>query len=251
MNTSLKPDTPLAGRSALLIGVGGLGCPAALALVRAGLGRLCIVDDDIVEANNLHRQILFRPEHVGKDKLEIAAAELYARGARPGSIEPIRSRFLPENARALAESVDVVIEGADNFATKFLAADAAKLARRPVVHGAAVRWTATVWAVGARGKPCYRCLFEDLPPGGAAATCAEAGVMGPVVGLAGALMAEFALRVLVDEQPPFGSLFSYDGTLDRLRAVEISARPSCRLCGTEPRISAIDEKMYTEPNCAA
>jgi len=251
MNTSLRPDPRLARRSALVIGVGGLGCPAALALARSGIGRLLIADDDIVDASNLHRQILFRPEHVGKDKLEIAAAELYARGALPHSIEAVRSRFLPDNARTLAESVDIVIEGADNFATKFLAADAAKLAHKPVVHGAAVRWTATVWAVQAGGKPCYRCLFEDLPAEGAAATCAEAGVMGPVVGFAGALMAEFALRLLLDEAAPVGRLFSYDGKLDRLRAVEIASRPSCPLCGSEPGISEINEKMYMQPSCAA
>lgn len=251
MSTSNPLDPRLADKSALIVGVGGLGCPAALALTRAGVGRLLLADDDLVDASNLHRQILFSDRHVGKDKLDCAVEALYELGARPGSIELVRSRFLPDNARELASRADVVIEGADNFATKFLAADAAKLAGRPVIHGAGVRWTATVWAVAAGGTPCYRCLFEDLPSGEAAPNCAEAGVMGPVVGFAGALMADLALRVLAEDAPPYGTLFSYDGKSDRLRAVEISARPGCPLCGSAPRISSIDEKVYIQPSCAA
>jgi molybdopterin/thiamine biosynthesis adenylyltransferase len=240
---------PFRGKSALIVGAGGLGCPAAIALADAGLDRLVIADDDRVEESNLHRQILFSDEDVGRDKLSAAEERLYERGAFPGSIELVRTRFLPDNARLLARSVDVILEGADNFATKFLVADACFLEKTPVVHGAAVRWTATVWAVAAAGRPCYRCLFEDLPDGDAP-NCAEAGVFGPVVGLAGALMADLALRVL-SGGAPFGVLHTYSGKTDVLRAIEVAPRDGCGLCGAEPRIGEIDELRYTAPSCLA
>ena len=231
------------------MGAGGLGCPAAIALADAGLERLVLADDDCVEESNLHRQILFDDDDVGRDKLEAAEQRLYERGAFPGSVELVRTRFLPDNARLLARSVDVVVEGSDNFATKFLAADACHLERTPVVHGAAVRWTATIWAVAAEGAPCYRCLFEDVPQGDAP-NCAEAGVFGPVVGLAGALMADLALRVL-SGGAPFGALFSYSGKTDALRAVEVAPRADCALCSARARIGEIDELRYTAPSCSA
>src|SRR5690606_29960364 len=110
-------------------------------------------------------------------------------------VDLVRSRFLPDNARELTEAVDVVIEGSDNYATKFLAADAARLCGRPVVHGAAVGWRGTAWAVSAEGRPCYRCLFEDLPSG-EHLSCDSAGVVGPLPGFIGALMADQALSIL-------------------------------------------------------
>jgi molybdopterin/thiamine biosynthesis adenylyltransferase len=251
MSTSKDELERLATASVLVVGVGGLGCPAALALAQAGVGRLVLVDDDEVEASNLHRQILFSDADVGSHKLDAAARALAALGPGRTRIETVRSRFLPENARDLARSVDVVVEGADNFATKFLAADACWLEERPVVHGSGVRWRATAWAVGAKGAPCYRCLFEDLPPGDAQPSCAEAGVMGPVVGLAGALMADLALRVLVGDAHAAGRVHTYDGLSDRLRAVEVRPRPSCPLCGTFRSIFGIDEMRYTGASCAA
>ena len=162
----------------------------------------------------------------------------------------MRSRLLPENARELVRQVDIVLEGADNFATKFLAADAAHLEARPIVHGAAVRWVATAWAVAATGAPCYRCLFEDVPPG-AQEGCSEAGVMGPVVGFCGALMADLALRALSGDAAAFGSLYTYDGRRDHLRSVPASPRSACALCGSSPSITDITESRYTAPNCAA
>ncbi len=235
----------------LVVGVGGLGCPAALSLVQAGVGRVLLADDDLVDETNLHRQILFDEQDVGQDKLD-AALRALSRYAAPGQrIELVRSRFLPDNARELARSVDVVVEGADNFATKFLAADACRLEARPVVHGSGVRWVATAWSVASGGRPCYRCLFEDLPGGDAAPNCAEAGVMGPVVGLAGALMADLALSVLVGDADRTGRIYTFDGKSDQLRSVEVTPRVDCALCGENPRIRDIDEARYMDPGCAA
>ena len=251
MSTSSPERDALQHRSALVVGVGGLGCPVALALAEAGLGRIVLCDDDLVDATNLHRQILFDETDVGTPKLEAAERALYRRGARPGSIELVRSRYLPENARELSRSVDIVLEGADNFATKFLCADACFLERRPVVHGAAVRLRATVLCVAPAGTPCYRCLFEDLPRGSAAPNCAEAGVLGPVVGFAGALMADRALSVLLGERSIFGNLVSFDGKADRVREHTLSARAGCALCSEGRSISSIDYDRYTAASCAA
>ena len=251
MSTSSPERNALQTRSALVVGVGGLGCPVALALAEAGVGRIVLCDDDLVDSTNLHRQILFSETDVGTDKLDAAERALYRAGALPGSIELVRSRFLPENARELARGVDVVIEGADNFATKFLCADACFLEQRPVVHGAAVRLRATVLTVAGAGAPCYRCLFEDLPSGEAAPNCAEAGVLGPVVGFAGALMADRALSVLLGDSSVFGNLVSFDGKADRAREVTLSARAHCPLCGPNHDIRTVSYDRYTAPSCVA
>jgi molybdopterin/thiamine biosynthesis adenylyltransferase len=250
MNTSADEAKRLAASSVLVVGAGGLGCPALLALSRAGVGRLVLADDDTVELSNLHRQVLFSEQDVGESKLDAAVGAL-RRAGYAGRLEVVRSRFLPDNAQALAASVDVVVEGADNFATKFLVADACRLERRPVVHGSAVRFRATVWAVGPEGRPCYRCLFEDVPFGEAQANCAEAGILGPVAGIAGALMADLALRIATGRAGVAGRVHTYDGLTDRLRAVEVGPRGDCPLCGPSRSIFGIDETRYTGAICAA
>ncbi|HYP87745.1 MAG TPA: HesA/MoeB/ThiF family protein [Polyangiaceae bacterium] len=234
----------------LVVGLGGLGCPVSSVLARAPGVELWLCDDDQVELTNLHRQTLYGEADVGRDKLEAARDALVAAGADPTRVVLVRSRLLPDNARQLAREVDVVVEGADNFATKFLAADAAHLEGRPIVHGAAVRFVGTAWAVSAAGAPCYRCLFEDVPPG-AQQGCSEAGVMGPVVGFCGALMADLALRVLQQDATVFGSLYTYDGHADRLRQVPAARRADCPLCGTSPSVLEIVESRYLTPSCAA
>jgi molybdopterin/thiamine biosynthesis adenylyltransferase len=208
-----------------------------------------LCDDDQVSETNLHRQILFSDADVGKDKLDAARDVLLRAGA--ASVTLVRSRFLPENARSLAASVDVVVEGADNFATKFLAADACFLEKKPVVHGAGVRLVATALSVLPEGGPCYRCLFEDLLPDDAAPNCAEAGVLGPVVGLCGALMADLALDLLLGQTDRAGKIHSYDAKRDALRAVTVKARPSCPLCGEERALESIDEARYWPPSCSS
>jgi adenylyltransferase/sulfurtransferase len=234
----------------LLVGLGGLGCPVASVLAREPGVQLWLCDDDLVDLSNLHRQTLYRDADVGHDKLDAAQAALVAAGAAPEQLRLVRSRLLPDNARQLVSQVDLVVEGSDNFATKFLAADAAKLEAKPIVHGAAVRLVGTAWAVAGSGAPCYRCLFEDVPPG-AQQGCAEAGVLGPVVGFCGALMADLALRVLSGDATAFGSLYTFDARHDRLRQVEAPRRLDCPLCGTTPSITEITESRYTAPSCAA
>ena len=150
----------------LVVGLGGLGCPSLLALAQAGVGTLGLCDDDEVDATNLHRQILYGEADVGMHKVDAAARALAAIAPRV-ELRPYRTRLLPTNAAEIVRGWDVVLEGADNFATKFLAADACAAAGVPVVHASSVRWVGTALAVGARGRPCYRCLFEDVPEGDA------------------------------------------------------------------------------------
>lgn len=232
----------------LLVGVGGLGCPSALVLARAGVASIAIADDDVVEETNLHRQILFDEADVGAPKAEVAARALERLASREGfQAFAIGSRFLPHNAVQLAQSADVVVEGSDNFATKFLVADACAIAGVPVVHAAAVRWGGTVLAVGPRGGPCYRCLFEDIPREGAP-NCADAGVIGPMVGVVAALQADLALA-LIEGEPVEGTLVTFDGLTDALRRRTISTREDCALCGRAQRIDRIDASRYVTDEC--
>jgi molybdopterin/thiamine biosynthesis adenylyltransferase len=247
----LKPPAParserLAQKSALVIGLGGLGCPSALALARAGVGRLVLCDDDIVDVSNLHRQILYSEADVGRHKLDAAREALLAEGAQV--VDVVRSRFLPENSRTLVQDMDVVLEGADNFATKFLTADTCFLEGVPVVHGAAIRFQGTAFSVKPTGRPCYRCLFEDLLPAEQAPNCNGSGVFGPVVGVVGALVADLALDVLLGQGDRQNSIFSFDGKKLTMRSVAISPRLGCPLCGNDaraPRIESIERDLYT------
>jgi adenylyltransferase/sulfurtransferase len=237
------------------VGVGGLGAPAAIALALAGVGTLGVADDDTVERSNLHRQILFDDADVGRDKVEAAADALD--GWRGPSGSPPRvvrhaTRVLPHNARELVRAYDLVLEGSDNFATKFLVADACALERVPVVHGSAVRWLGTALAVAATGRPCYRCLFEDIPHEHAP-NCAEAGVMGPVVGVVAALQADLALRAL-EGLPAFGEVATFDGKDGTFRRRPVAPRPGCPLCDPAggARIESIVLSRYLPPDaCAA
>ncbi|WP_437924300.1 HesA/MoeB/ThiF family protein [Sorangium sp. So ce291] len=232
----------------LLVGAGGIGGPAALALAAGGVRELRVADDDEVELTNLHRQILFDDDDVGRPKLEAFAESLRRRFPRL-RVDRRFGRFTPSAAAALMPGVSVVVDATDNFASRFLIADVCRLTRTPVVHAAAVRWRATVMAVAAAGGPCYRCLFEDLPTG-EAPDCATAGVAGPVCGVAGAIAADRALAILKGDASIFGRIATYDGLTDTLRSVPVAARSGCALCGDRAAISTIDASRYVN-SCAA
>jgi molybdopterin/thiamine biosynthesis adenylyltransferase len=212
------------------------------------VGILGLCDDDLVERSNLHRQILFGDADVAAPKLEVAARSL--RSIAPGlAIRLHPGRMLPATALALVAGYDVVLEGSDNFATKFLAADACRLAGVPIVHASAVRWVGTALAVGAEGRPCYRCLFEDLPAG-EAPNCAEAGVVGPAVGVVAAAQVDLALALLRGDAGAAGCLVTFDARTEALRRRPVAPRADCALCGSSAAIRRIDSTSYSAPACA-
>lgn len=235
----------------LLVGAGGLGSPAACVLVRSGVSRLTVADDDTVDLSNLHRQTLYAEADVGQAKAPAAVRRLSELGSTEHYSPQIVAREMrirPETALDLINSHDLVVEGADNYPTKFLVADACAISRVPVVHAGAVRWGG--WALGCvpgRG-PCLRCVFEDVPRG-AADSCATAGVVGPVVGVLGALQAAIALRVLWGDPSAAGVLYSYRGLQGTLRARPIRPTPDCPLCAGE--ITDLRTERYAPPECAA
>jgi molybdopterin/thiamine biosynthesis adenylyltransferase len=226
----------LAGKSALVVGAGGLGGPALLVLAGGGVGRLVVVEDDVVETSNLNRQPLFEEADVALRKAAAASKrlrELFPRLA----VEARDERFGPANALELVAGADVVVDGSDNFATKFLANDAALRVRRPLVHGGVLRTTAQVLTIAPGGiGGCLRCLFEEPPPAGAVPSCAEAGILGPVAAFAGALMGSEALRILAGERGAYeGRLHTWESRSARSRVVLVRKRQGCAACaGTQP-----------------
>jgi molybdopterin-synthase adenylyltransferase len=222
-------------KSALVIGAGGLGGPALLTLAAAGVGRLVVFDDDAVDTSNLNRQPLFGEADVGARKAGAAAARL-GRLHPSGRVEPHDRRFDADDALEVVRGVDVVVDGSDNFPTKFLANDAAVKAGKPLVHGGVLRTTFQLLTVTPGLGGCVRCLFEAPPPAGLVPSCAEAGVLGAVAGFAGALMGAEALRILAGERGAYAArMFIYEARSARTRLVMVRKRPGCPACaGTQP-----------------
>jgi adenylyltransferase/sulfurtransferase len=238
-------------KGALLVGAGGLGSPAAFVLARAGVSRIAVADDDRVEASNLHRQLLHRSKDVGRGKAESAGGAI-RRLAPSATVIAHAVRVEASNVLDLVRGYDVVIDGSDSFATKFLINDACVLAGIPFVHAAAIRWGGQ-WLAVRPGEPCYRCLFEEMPPAAAGASCAEAGIVGPVAGVVGALAAEAAMVLLAGRSlasDGANALTVYDGRAGTFRVVRFRKNPSCRACGST-KIAAIDPRAYEGADCAA
>lgn len=219
-------------RGVLVVGAGGLGCPALAVLALSGVTRFTLVDDDTVDVSNLQRQPLFQDADVGRAKVEVARERLLRLSPFPerARVDVVCDRFVPDNARELADGHAVIVDGADNFATKFLVGDAGKLASVPVVQAGAVRFGGWALAVArSESGPCVRCVFEDIPRG-MPESCASLGVLGPVVGVLGALQAALALALLLEDTRSAGRLFSYEALSGVLRRRKLARRPACPLC---------------------
>jgi molybdopterin/thiamine biosynthesis adenylyltransferase len=224
----------LSRKSALVIGAGGLGGPALLTLAAGGLGRVVLIDDDLVETSNLNRQPLFAEADLGRPKAAVAAARL--RALHPAlQVTALPRRFDAAEAMELVTAVDVVLDGSDNFPTKFLASDAAVRAGKPLVHGGVLRTSLQILSVVPGFSGCLRCLFEVPPPPGQVPSCAEAGIVGALSGFAGGLMGAEALRLLAGQRGAYaGRLFVFEARTGRGRLVLVRRRPGCPACaGTQ------------------
>lgn len=236
----LLPEVGEAGQRRLeaarvaLVGAGGLGSPAAFYLAAAGIGTLRLADDDVVDRSNLQRQILHTDDRVGLPKVESARAALAALNPRV-RVETLAERITAANVERLIGDADVVIDGADNFAVRYLLSDACVKLGKPLVYGAVHRFEGQVSVFDAgrqRGRaPCYRCLFPEPPPPEFAPNCAEAGVLGVLPGVIGLLQANEAIKLVLGlGEPLTGRLLHFDALAMRFRETRLSPDPDCTVC---------------------
>ena len=226
----------LKNASVLVVGAGGLGSPAAYYLAAAGIGRLGIADFDQVDESNLHRQILHFATDVGRDKTESAAEKLH--GINPFiEIVQHKERLSSENALDIFRDYDVIVDGTDNFATRYLVNDACVLLHKPNVYGSIFRFEGQVSVFWAEKGPCYRCLYPEPPPPGEVPSCAEAGVLGVLPGIVGALQASEAIKLVLGiGEPLIGTLLYFDALETGFRKLQIDKNHDCPICGENPAI---------------
>jgi adenylyltransferase/sulfurtransferase len=224
----------------LVVGAGGLGSPVALYLAAAGVGRLGIVDADVVDVTNLQRQLLHGTKDVGRKKVESARDRI--RDVNPHVEVVLHEAFLgPENALALVGAYDLVVDGTDNFATRYLVNDACVLLRKPNVYGSIFRFEGQASVFCIDDGPCYRCLFPQPPPPGAVPSCAEGGVLGVLPGLVGTVQATEAVKLVTGIGAPLvGRLLLVDAARMEFRTVKVRRDPRCPACGTR-EITALQD----------
>ena len=229
----------LKGARVLLVGAGGLGSPAALYLAAAGVGTLGLVDGDRVDATNLQRQILHGSADVGRPKVQSAADRL--RGINPHvRIEGYEERLTSANALEIVRGYDLVIDGSDNFPTRYLVNDACVLSGKPLIYGAIFRFDGQASVFGAPGGPCYRCLFADPPPPDLVPSCAEAGVLGVLPGIIGSIQAAEAIKwILGLGESLVGRLLLFDALKLEFRELAIAKDPDCPVCGSHPTVTSL------------
>jgi sulfur-carrier protein adenylyltransferase/sulfurtransferase len=220
----------------LMIGAGGLGAPLSMYLAAAGIGRLGIVDFDVVDHSNLQRQITFSASDVGRPKLEAAAERLS--GINPHiEIKGYETRLSSENALELFRDYDVIVDGTDNFPTRYLVNDACVLSGKPNVYGSIFRFEGQVSVFDARRGPCYRCLYPEPPPPGLVPSCAEGGVLGVLPGIVGSLQALEVLKLVLGKGDSLiGRLLVFDALQMKFRELRQRKDPDCPICGVSPRI---------------
>lgn len=227
--------------SVLVVGAGGLGSPLLLYLAAAGVGRIGIVDDDRVDLSNLQRQVVHTTEQIGTPKVE-SARDMLARINPEVRIETHALRLDPTNVARLIDAYDIVADGSDNFATRFLLNDACFFAKKPLVSGALLRFEGQLSTYRAYedGHPCYRCLFPAPPPAGMIPTCAEGGVLGAVAGTIGCLQATEVIKEITGIGTGLaGRLLVMDALNAEMRTIILKRDPACPLCGDSPTITGL------------
>jgi molybdopterin/thiamine biosynthesis adenylyltransferase len=229
----------LAASSVLVVGLGGLGSPVALYLAAAGVGRLGLVDADVVETSNLQRQVLHFTDDVGRPKTASATAKLAALNPEV-ELVPHQVRFSRATAAALVDAYDVVVTAVDNFPARFLLNDVCVLRRRTLVEAAILRFTGLAMTVRGGETACYRCVFPEMPEDDAAGSPAAAGVFGPLAGLMGCVQACEVIKVLTGAGSPlYGRLLQVDAAAMSFHEVAVDRDPGCPVCGERPRITGL------------
>jgi len=239
------PDVGLQGQSklrdtrVLLVGAGGLGSPAALYLAAAGVGTLGIVDFDLVDRSNLQRQILHGTSDIGQAKIDSARARLGDINPHV-QVETFGERLTSANALEILGKFDIVVDGSDNFPTRYLVNDACVLLGKPDIYGSVFRFDGQVSVFATKQGPCYRCLYAEPPPPDLVPSCAEGGVLGVLPGIIGSLQALEAIKLIVGfGQPLIGRLLLFDGRRMQFRELALAKDPDCPVCGTHPTVKEL------------
>jgi adenylyltransferase/sulfurtransferase len=223
----------------LCIGAGGLGSPVALYLAAAGVGTLGIVDFDVVDFTNLQRQIIHTTESVGRKKLDSAAETLHALNNNV-EIRKFETRLTSANAMELFRDFDVIVDGTDNFPTRYLVNDACVLNGKPNVYGSIFRFEGQASVFATKQGPCYRCLYPEPPPPGLVPSCAEGGVLGILPGLVGVIQATETIKLILGSgEPLVGRLLLVDALTMRFRELKLRKNPDCPLCGEHPTVTEL------------
>jgi adenylyltransferase/sulfurtransferase len=223
----------------LCIGTGGLGAPLGLYLAAAGVGRIGLVDFDTVDFTNLQRQVLFGTSDVGRPKIEAAAEHL--RNLNPLiQIDSYETRLTSENALDLFKDYDIIVDGTDNFPTRYLVNDACVLLGKPNVYGSIFRFEGQITIFGAPSGPCYRCLYPEPPPPGLVPSCAEGGVLGVLPGIVGTIQAAETLKLIIGKGDPLiGRLLLFDALGMKFRELKLRKNPECPVCGEHPTVTKL------------
>ena len=250
----LLPEVAMDGQarlknSAVLVcGAGGLGAPVLLYLAAAGVGTIGVVDFDVVERSNLQRQIIYADADVGASKAECAATRLQRLNPEI-TVRQHELRLSQDNVANLVSQYDVIVDGTDNFATRYLVSDAAALAKKPYIYGSIYRFEGQASVFYPPHGPCYRCLFPSAPAPGAVPGCAEGGVLGVLAGTIGSIQATECIKILLAAgQSLVGRLLLYDALSMRFDVLKVNRNPACALCGDLPVITrALEEVMPCAP----
>jgi molybdopterin/thiamine biosynthesis adenylyltransferase/rhodanese-related sulfurtransferase len=218
----------------LCIGTGGLGAPLGLYLAAAGVGRIGLVDFDVVDTTNLQRQVLFGTSDVGRPKTEAAAERL--RNLNPDiQIDTFETQLTSANALELFKDYDIIVDGTDNFPTRYLVNDACVITGKPNVYGSIFRFEGQITVFGFPGGPCYRCLYPEPPPPGLVPSCAEGGVLGVLPGIVGTIQAAETLKLIIGKgEPLVGRLLLFDALAMKFRELKLRKNPECPVCGDHP-----------------
>ncbi|MCS7228718.1 MAG: molybdopterin-synthase adenylyltransferase MoeB [Candidatus Kryptonium sp.] len=241
----IMPEVGLDGQkrlkssSVLIVGAGGLGSPLAFYLTAAGVGRIGIVDFDVVDLSNLQRQIIHTTKDVGRSKLESAKEKLEALNPNV-EIETYNMRLTSENAFEIIENYDIIIDGTDNFPTRYLVNDACVILKKPNVYGSIFRFEGQASVFYSVMGPCYRCLYQEPPPPGLVPSCAEGGVLGVLPGIIGTIQALEAIKLILGVgEPLIGKLLLFDALKMKFRELKLRKNPQCPICGENPTIKEL------------